>query len=113
MIAALYIDAGGVYDGLPGVDAWDIVRDARLYDGPHPVVAHPPCQRWGRFHHGSTRKPHQFRLGDDDGCFAHALLALADHGGVIESTRATARRGAGSDCALQSGMPDGSARLVL
>ena len=84
MIAALYIDAGGVYAGLPDVDPWDIARDARLYGGPHPIVAHPPCQRWGRFWHGSTRKPHQFKLGDDDGCFAAALAAVRRWGGVIE-----------------------------
>jgi len=84
LIAALYVETYGCYFSLPGVDPWDQARDARRYAGPHPVVAHPPCQRWGRFHHGSTRKPHQFRLGDDKGCFAHALLALADHGGVLE-----------------------------
>jgi hypothetical protein len=65
MIAALFVETGGCYYGLDGVDPWDIERDARLYDGPWPVVAHPPCQRWGRFWHGSTRKPHQFELGDD------------------------------------------------
>jgi hypothetical protein len=70
--------------GLPGVDAWDIDRDARQYRGPHPVVAHPPCQRWGRFWHGSTRKPHQFKLGDDGGCFAAALAAVRKWGGVLE-----------------------------
>lgn len=75
---------GGVYAGLPGVDPWDAVRDARLYDGPYPVVAHPPCQRWGRFWHGSTRKPHQFELGADDGCFAAALASVRLYGGVIE-----------------------------
>jgi hypothetical protein len=84
MVAALYIEPDGVYAGLPGVDAWDERRDARLYAGPHPVVAHPPCQRWGRFWHGSTRKPHQFRLGDDNGCFAHALGSVRRHGGVLE-----------------------------
>jgi hypothetical protein len=41
MIAALHIETGGVYCGLPGVDAWDIRRDARDYRGPLPVVAHP------------------------------------------------------------------------
>lgn len=84
MIAALFVEAGGCYFGIPGVDPWDEARDARLYSGPHPVVAHPPCQRWGRFWHGSTRKPHQFKLGDDGGCFAAALAAVRAWGGVIE-----------------------------
>lgn len=57
MIAALFVETDGCYFGLDGVDPWDILRDAREYRGPHPVVAHPPCQRWGRFWHGSTRKP--------------------------------------------------------
>ena len=82
--AALYIDADGCYSGLSGVDPWPIARDARQYAGPYPVVAHPPCQRWGRFWHGSTRKPHQFKLGDDGGCFAAALNAVRVYGGVLE-----------------------------
>lgn len=84
MIAALYVETGGAYFGIEGVDPWDEQRDARQYAGPWPVVAHPPCQRWGRFWHGSTRKPHQYRLGDDQGCFAHALSAVRRFGGVLE-----------------------------
>ncbi len=84
MIAALYAETGGCYFGLPNVDPWDQARDARQYAGPWPVVAHPPCQRWGRFWHGSTRKPHQFKLGDDDGCFKSALSKLCRWGGVLE-----------------------------
>lgn len=84
MIAALYVETNGCYYGLPGVDPWDEHRDARRYAGPHPIVAHPPCQRWGRFWHGSTRKPHQYRLGYDHGCFASALSSLSRAGGVIE-----------------------------
>lgn len=83
-IAALYVETEGCYFNLDGVDPWDEKRDARLYFGPHAVVAHPPCQRWGRFWHGSTAKPHQFKLGDDGGCFNHALAAVRLHGGVIE-----------------------------
>jgi len=83
-VAALYVESGGCYFGLPGVDPWDEARDARTYDGPWPVVAHPPCQRWGRFWHGSTRKPHQYRLGADGGCFEAALAAVRQYGGVIE-----------------------------
>jgi hypothetical protein len=62
-VAALYVDsARGAYVGLPGVDVWGWAtrdgqqidafaehRDARLYAGPYPVVAHPPCGPWGRF----------------------------------------------------------------
>ncbi len=83
-VAALYVEPQGCYVGVPGVDPWDEARDARTYAGPHPVVAHPPCQRWGRFWHGSTRKPHQYKLGDDGGCFAAALDAVRKWGGVLE-----------------------------
>lgn len=83
-VAALYVETGGCYFGHPEVDPWDEARDARLYSGPWPVVAHPPCQRWGRFWHGSTRKPHQYKLGDDGGCFAAALAAVRKYGGVLE-----------------------------
>ena len=83
-IAALYVETDGCYFGLPGIDPWDEAKDAREYVGPWPIVAHPPCQRWGRFWHGSTRKPHQYRLGDDGGCFAHALSAVRRFGGVLE-----------------------------
>jgi hypothetical protein len=84
MIAALYVQAEGAYSGLPGVELWDEARDARTYAGPWPVVAHPPCQRWGRFWHGSPRKPHQYAKGDDAGCFAAALAAVRLWGGVLE-----------------------------
>jgi hypothetical protein len=83
-VAALYVEPAGAYAGLPGVECWDEARDARKYWGPWPVVAHPPCQRWGRFWHGSTRKPHQFQLGADDGCFAAALYVVRIWGGVLE-----------------------------
>lgn len=84
MIAALYIEPDGCYANVIGIDAWCEARDARSYAGPHPVIAHPPCQRWGRFWHGSTRKPHQFKLGDDNGCFAAALKSVRRWGGVLE-----------------------------
>ncbi len=85
MIAALYIDPDGVYN-IPGVDLWGEDRDARLYAGPYPVVAHPPCERWGRMWFGSPRKPdrEKYRLGDDGGKFAAALAAVRKWGGVLE-----------------------------
>lgn len=83
-VAALYVEPEGCYADLPDVDAWPEARDARLYAGPHPVVAHPPCQRWGRFWHGSTRKPHQYELGADGGCFEASVRDVRRWGGVIE-----------------------------
>ncbi len=83
-IAALYVETDGCYFGLSDVEPWDITRDARLYGGPYPAICHPPCQRWGRMWHGSTRKPHQFQKGADGGCFASALAAVERFGGVIE-----------------------------
>ena len=81
MIAALFVQTGGCYFGLDEVDPWDEARDARLYRGPWPVVAHPPCGTWGAFaRSGLTRRP----LGDDEGCFEAALAAVRLCGGVLE-----------------------------
>jgi hypothetical protein len=87
MIAALYVQRGGCYWDLPGVDAWDIERDARRYAGPWPVVAHPPCERWGRFWFGSPLNANagkRERFGDDGGCFEAALSSVRAYGGVLE-----------------------------
>jgi hypothetical protein len=83
MVAALYVDPNGVYAGLPDVDLWDEARDARLYDGPHPVVAHPPCARWSRLA-GFTEARFGLKRGDDGGCFEAALHAVRTYGGVLE-----------------------------
>lgn len=89
MIAALYIDRRGPYWNRPDVDAWDIERDARKYAGPYPVVAHPPCQRWGRYWSGGPSAKVRRELGDDDGCFAAALESVRRWGGVLEHPEAS------------------------
>ena len=89
-IAALFVATGGVYFDVADVDPWDEPRDARRYAGPHPVVAHPPCQRWGRYWYGGpSAKVRQVR-GDDGGCFAAALWAVRLWGGVLEHPEASA-----------------------
>lgn len=83
MIAALYVQNGGAYYGLEDVDPWDEARDARLYAGPWPVIAHPPCARWCRLA-GMIETRYGHARGDDGGCFAAALEAVRTFGGVLE-----------------------------
>lgn len=89
MITALYVATRGCYYGMPWlVDPWDEKRDARLYSGPHAVVAHPPCPRWGKMWFGqplTVKRTGKRKIkGDDGGCFAHALGAVRAWGGVLE-----------------------------
>lgn len=85
-IAALFVETDGCYFGLDNVDPWDKERDARLYTGPYPVIAHPPCQLWGKMAKinysrwgGEHNKP-----GNDGGCFKSALYSVNKFGGVLE-----------------------------
>lgn len=89
MVAALYVDPRGPYYKMPGVECWDEARDARQYCGPHPVVCHPPCQRWGRYWSGGPSARVRRELGDDGGCFDAALKAVRTWGGVLEHPEAS------------------------
>lgn len=82
-VAALYVDPNGVYANLPGVEVWDETRDARLYEGPWPVVAHPPCARWSALS-GMIEVRYGYRRDDDGGSFEAALNAVHTFGGVLE-----------------------------
>lgn len=86
LVAALFVQPDGCYSKLENVDLWPAERDARLYSGPLPVVAHPPCQLWVNFaalnfkrYGGEHNRP-----GNDGGCFAAALAAVRKWGGVLE-----------------------------
>ncbi len=85
-VSVLYVDPRGPYPKLVA-DWWDEKRDARKYAGPNPVVAHPPCERWGRYWGGGPMlvgTPRQKTLGDDGGCFRVAVASVRRFGGVLE-----------------------------
>jgi hypothetical protein len=82
-VAALFVASRGAYINLPGVDPWDIHRDARLYQGPYPVVAHPPCTAWCQLA-GLVEARWGHKKGEDQGCFQAALTAVRTYGGVLE-----------------------------
>jgi hypothetical protein len=89
VIAALFVERHGCYSGLDGVDLWDAERDARLYDGPWPVVAHPPCARWSVLA-GLVESLGGKKRGEDGGCFASALRSVRQFGGVLEHPASSA-----------------------
>ena len=85
-IAALFVDGEGCYEKIPYIDMWDEQRDARLYDGNLAVIAHPPCQLWGKMakvNYARWGGEHN-RPGNDGGCFKFALCAVNQCGGVLE-----------------------------
>jgi hypothetical protein len=86
VIAALFVQADGVYFNDPRFDPWDEQRDARKYDRDYPVIAHPPCQRWGRLGLANWHRwgGEHNRPGNDGGCFASALESVRINGGVLE-----------------------------
>lgn len=86
MIAALFVQRGGIYWDRPYIDAWDAARDARKYAGPWPVVAHPPCQLWTNLTRVNFKRygGEHNRPGNDGGCFASALANVIRWGGVLE-----------------------------
>lgn len=74
-VAALYVEARGPYPHL--VEEWfDVQRDARTYTGPYPVVAHPPCERWGKLSH--------FSRNDTRDLAIIAVDQVRRFGGVLE-----------------------------
>jgi hypothetical protein len=77
-VAVLFARADSNYKALPGTDVYDMERDARTYDGPHPVVAYPPCRAWGRLRQFANPRPDERNLG-------HLAVALVcEFGGVLE-----------------------------
>jgi hypothetical protein len=98
MIAALFVETGGVYFGLSDVDPYDVRRDARAYAGPDPVITHSPCQLWGALAFVNFKRwgGEHNRPGNDGGCFASAVKNVRVWCGVLEHpafSRAWARYG--------------------
>ena len=77
-VAALFCRADSNYKAIPNVHVYDAERDARTYDGPFPVIAHPPCRGWGELRHMAKPRPDERNL-------ARLSVALVrEFGGVLE-----------------------------
>lgn len=81
MIVALFVETNGVYFGRPNVEPWDKARDARKCHRTWPAVAHPECQRWGRYAENHPIVGKIGEIGNDGGCFEAALSYVRKNGG--------------------------------
>lgn len=77
-VAVLFAREDSVYKTLPQCEVYDMGRDARTYDGPWPVVAHPPCRSWGRLR--AFAKPR----ADERNLARLAVALVRELGGVLE-----------------------------
>jgi len=77
-VAVLFARGDSVYKTLEGCDVYDIERDARTYDGPYPVIAHPPCRGWGAFSWRANVRPDERNLA------RLAVGLVRAFGGVLE-----------------------------
>jgi hypothetical protein len=99
-IAALFVRADSIYKSVPGVDCWDAERNALLWPGGCPVVAHPPCRTWGKLAAFATRAPTtEYALG------LWAIDQVRQWGGVLEHPEGS-RLFAESGCNPAGGLPD-------
>jgi hypothetical protein len=82
-VAVLFARADSVYKTIPGCEVYDMDRDARTYDGPWPVVAHPPCRGWATLrHHAKPR-------ADERNLARLAVAQVREFGGVLEHPHRT------------------------
>lgn len=77
-VAVLFARADSHYKALPGCEVYDATRDARTYDGPWPVVAHPPCRAWATLRHHALPRPDERNLA------RLAVALVREFGGVLE-----------------------------
>jgi len=82
-VAVLFARADSVYKTMPECDVYDMDRDARTYDGPLPIVAHPPCRSWGNFAMFAKPRPDERNLA------RLAVSLVREFGGVLEHPAAS------------------------
>ena len=82
-VAVLFAREDSHYKTLPQCDVYDMARDARTYDGPHPVVAHPPCRAWATLRHHALPRPDERNLA------RLAVALVREFGGVLEHPHRT------------------------
>lgn len=105
-VAALFVRRDSIYKTMPGVDCYDIDRDARTFPGGMPIVAHPPCRTWGKLKHFAMAPEHEHELG------IWAVERVRDNGGVVEHPEGSSLFKV-TGCAVPFGLPDEYGGIVI
>lgn len=80
LITVLFVRSDSVYKNKKwNLDCYDQQRDARMFAGVGPVIAHPPCRTWGNLRTVATRAPE-----DEHDLAPWAVDQVRRCGGVLE-----------------------------
>lgn len=78
MISVLCALPNSIYKTIPGIDVWDVKRDAYYFTGSNPVIVHPPCPQWSRLKAFANPDPDEKELA------YHCLKYVVRNGGIFE-----------------------------
>ena len=77
-ISILFASRNSVYKTIPGLDVWDIDRNAWNWPGGNPGIFHPPCRLFCRLSHMSTAPESEKHLA------YWSVNMVTKHGGILE-----------------------------
>ena len=96
-VAVLWVHRKSTYWQLwPEVELWGAGRDANKYDGPWPIIAHPPCGPWGNYKAVCKQSKHHG---------INAMKLVHRWGGIVEQP-------VGSSLFREHGLPAGTIEKV-
>ncbi len=82
-VAVLFARSDSIYKTIPACDVVHITRDARVWPGGAPIVAHPPCRAWGGLRAFAKPRP------DEKALALYSVDCIRLFGGVLEHPRAS------------------------
>jgi hypothetical protein len=82
-VTVLYVDEKSLYKSDSRFDCWDLYRDARLYTGKAPIIAHPPCRLFSKLHGLSTAASTKMDLA------YRSIWHIQTYGGILEHPKSS------------------------
>jgi hypothetical protein len=79
MISVLYAARDSIYKTIPGIDVWDVDRNALNWPGGNPGIFHPPCRLWSRWMRHFSKAPEE-----EKNLALWSVEKVRENGGVIE-----------------------------